>query len=152
VADRRTVLRAGSVAAIGAVTLGSMAPGAAQAATGATLSDPEGRQRHRGGCKKTVGFGFQAIMTARPGKRDRVITLLLAAPALPHPDCVVFLVGRSTEDNDTVYVTEGWTGRDEHARFFASPQAQKFVARLQPLLTGESQTLDQLPVGGKPAF
>ncbi|MDQ7909871.1 antibiotic biosynthesis monooxygenase [Phytohabitans sp. ZYX-F-186] len=116
------------------------------------MSDPDGRRWHRGGAKKTVGYGFQAIMTARPGKRDRVIALLLAAPSLPHPDCVVFLVGRSTEDSDTVYVTEGWTGRDAHARFFASREAQRFVARLQRLLTGESQYLDQLPVGGKPAF
>ena len=100
----------------------------------------------------TVGHGFQAIMTALPGKRDEVIALLLGAPSLPHPDCVVFLVGRSAGDQDTVHVTEGWTGREEHSRFFATAEAQAFVATLQPLLTGESRYVDQVPVGGKAAF
>jgi quinol monooxygenase YgiN len=100
----------------------------------------------------TVGHGFQAIMTALPGRREEVLALLLEAPSLPHPDCVVFLVGRGAEDEDTVYVTEGWTGREQHGRFFESPEAQEFVAKLQPLLTGDSRYLDQLPVGGKAAF
>ncbi len=100
----------------------------------------------------TVGHGFQAIMTALPGKRDEVIALLLDAPSLPDPACVVFLVGRATDDEDTVYVTEGWTGREEHSCAVASPEAQALIAKLQPLLAGEARYADQLPVGGKAAF
>ncbi|SNY37260.1 putative quinol monooxygenase [Paractinoplanes atraurantiacus] len=96
--------------------------------------------------------GFRATMTARPGLGDEVVALLLAAPSLPHPDCVVFLVGRSAADPDIVHVTEGWTSREAHAEFFATEPAQTLVAGLQPLLTGESAYSDEIPVGGKAAF
>jgi len=91
-------------------------------------------------------------MTAQPGKGAEVVGLLLRAPSLPHPDCVVFLVGRSAADPDVVHVTEGWTTEEAHRTFFASAAAQDLVARLQPLLTGESRYTDEVPVGGKAGF
>src|SRR5687768_448256 len=99
-----------------------------------------------------VSHGFHATMTAQPGKGDELVELLLNAPSLPHRDCVVFLVGRSAADPDTVHVTEGWISEEAHRAFFASEPAQALVAALQPLLTGESRYSDEVPVGGKAAF
>ncbi|MEU8042154.1 antibiotic biosynthesis monooxygenase [Streptosporangium sp. NPDC049046] len=99
-----------------------------------------------------VGHGFHATMTAQPGKGDELVEFLLNAPSLPNEDCVVFLVGRSAGDPDTVHVTEGWTSRETHARFFATEEAQALVAKLQSLLVGESLYTDEVPVGGKAAF
>jgi quinol monooxygenase YgiN len=99
-----------------------------------------------------VKHGFHATMTAQPGRGDELVALLLAAPALPHEDCVVFLVSRSAADPDVVSVTEGWTTPEAHQAFFASEPAQALVARLQPLLTGESRYTDDVPVGGKATF
>ncbi|MEU4162869.1 antibiotic biosynthesis monooxygenase [Actinoplanes sp. NPDC026670] len=96
--------------------------------------------------------GFHATMTARPGRGAEVVELLLNAPSLPHADCVVFLVGRSAADPDTVHVTEGWTSEQAHQAFFTTGPAQALVAALQPLLTGESHYTDEVPVGGKAAF
>ncbi|MBB4692600.1 quinol monooxygenase YgiN [Actinoplanes abujensis] len=91
-------------------------------------------------------------MTARTGLGDDVVALLLDAPSLTHPDCVVFLVGRSAGRPDVVHVTEGWTSAETHAAFFATAAAQALVAKLQPLLDGESAYTDEVPVGGKAAF
>ncbi|WP_432826846.1 putative quinol monooxygenase [Dactylosporangium sp. CA-092794] len=96
-----------------------------------------------------ISHGFHATMTAQPGRGDELVALLLDAPSLPVDDCVVFLVGRSAADPDVVHVTEGWTSREAHGRFFESEAAQAFVAKLQPLLTGESVYTDEVPVGGK---
>ncbi|MFC4587693.1 putative quinol monooxygenase [Sphaerisporangium corydalis] len=100
----------------------------------------------------SVKHGFHATMTAQPGKAGELIGLLLDAPSLSNDDCVVFLVGRSASDPDVVHVTEGWTTQEAHARFFATEKAQALVAGLQPLLAGESQYTDEIPVGGKAAF
>lgn len=100
----------------------------------------------------TVGHGFAATMTAQPGKGEEVLRLMLDAPSLPSDDCVVFLVSRSASNPDRLHVTEGWTTREAHAAFFASEQAQAFVAALQPLLDGESEYTDLVPVNGKPAL
>ena len=100
----------------------------------------------------TVTHGFHATMTAQPGKGDELIAFLLNAPSLSNEDCVVFLVGRSATDPDVVFVTEGWVSPEAHSRFFATEQARALVADLQPLLAGESQYIDEIPVGGKAAF
>lgn len=96
--------------------------------------------------------GFHATMTARPGHGDKVVALLLDAPALTSPDCVVFLVGRSAGNPDIIHLTEGWTSTETHAAFFATAPAQALVAELQPLLDGDSTYTDEVPVGGKAAF
>jgi quinol monooxygenase YgiN len=100
----------------------------------------------------TIGHGFHATMTAKPGKGQEVIDLLLHAPSLANDDCVVFLVGRSAADPDTIFVTEGWTSPEAHSGFFTSKPAQTLVARLQALLAAESAYTDEIPVGGKAAF
>ncbi|WP_306214148.1 putative quinol monooxygenase [Actinoplanes sp. RD1] len=96
-----------------------------------------------------VHHGFHATMTALPGRGDELVTLLLGAPALPHEDCLVFLVGRSASDPDVVHVTEGWTSAAAHSAFFATAPARALVAAIGPLLAGESVTTDETPVGGK---
>jgi quinol monooxygenase YgiN len=100
----------------------------------------------------TINHGFHATMTAQPGKGDELVELLLDAPSLSNEDCVVFLVSRSAGNRDIVHVTEGWTSVEAHGRFFSTDGAKALVARLQPLLAGESQYLDEVPVGGKAAF
>jgi quinol monooxygenase YgiN len=99
-----------------------------------------------------VEHGFHATMTAQPGKGDEVVEMLLKAPSLAHEDCVVFLVGRSAGNPDVIHVTEGWVSGEAHSRFFATEPAQALVAGLQPLLAGESQYTDEVPVGGKAVF
>jgi len=99
-----------------------------------------------------ANHGFHATMTARPGKGDAVVEMLLGAPSLAHEDCVVFLVGRSASDPDVVHVTEGWVSEEAHSRFFATAPAQALVAGLEPLLAGDSRYSDEVPVGGKATF
>ena len=100
----------------------------------------------------SVHHGFHATMTARPGKGDDLVAALLTAPSLSTEDCVVFLVGRSAADPDVVHVTEGWTTEETHHRFFATDEAQDLVARLAPLIAGEPEYVDEVPVGGKAAI
>ncbi|WP_044889809.1 putative quinol monooxygenase [Myxococcus hansupus] len=98
-------------------------------------------------------YGFRATMTALPGKGDELVALLLTAVSgaglVTNKDCVLYRVGRSASNPDTVYVTEGWTTKEAHAANFASPRSQALVAELAPLVTGEAQYQDEVPVGGK---
>jgi quinol monooxygenase YgiN len=96
-----------------------------------------------------IQHGFHATIPAHVGRGDALAALLLAAPSLGNEHCLVFLVSRSAENPDLVSVAEGWSSREAHARFFASPEAQAFVAQLAPLIAGESIYSDGIPVGGK---
>lgn len=99
-----------------------------------------------------VSHGFHATLTAQPGKGDELVELLLDSPSLPVEDCVVFLVGRSASDPDIVHVTEGWASEEAHGRFFVTEAARSLTAKIQPLLADEPRYVDEIPVGGKPAF
>lgn len=97
----------------------------------------------------TIQHGFHASIPAHPGLGDALAALLLTAPALGSDDCLVFLVSRSAGNSDLVSVAEGWSSQEAHAKFFASPAAQAFIAQLAPLIAGESIYSDAIPVGGK---
>lgn len=97
-------------------------------------------------------YGFRATMTALPGKGDALVSLLLSGPVDgPASDgaCVVFLVSRSVSNPDVVHLVEGWTSEEAHQKVFASEAAKAYIARFEPLLSGESRYGDEVPVGGK---
>ncbi|GAB1817136.1 putative quinol monooxygenase [Herbidospora sp. RD11066] len=101
-------------------------------------------------------YGFTATMTALPGQGDALVDLLLTgleegSPAASE-HCVVYLVSRSAADPDVIQVTEGWTTEEDHHRLFAGETAQAMVAKIAPLLSGESTYTDLIPLNGKATF
>lgn len=96
-----------------------------------------------------IRHGFHAAIPAQPGRGDALVALLLSAPSLTSDDCLVFLVGRSASNPDLVFVTEGWVSQEAHARFFNSEVAKAYTARFAPLVAGEAQYADEVPLGGK---
>ncbi|MEU0562626.1 antibiotic biosynthesis monooxygenase [Dactylosporangium sp. NPDC006015] len=100
----------------------------------------------------TISYGFHATMTAQPGKGDELVGFLLTSPSLANEDCVVFLIGRSAGNPDVVHVTEGWTTEEAHHGFFATDAARTLMAQLQPLIAGEPEYVDEVPIGGKEAI
>jgi quinol monooxygenase YgiN len=100
-----------------------------------------------------VTHGFHATMTALPGRGDELVEFFLSAAAGAGPgtaeDCVLFLVGRSERDPDTVFVTEGWTTNEAHESFFTSDEAKAVLGGVQHMLAAEPTYLDEVPLGGK---
>lgn len=103
-----------------------------------------------------VTYGFTATMTALPGRGDDLVALLLTGLDAGSPaaseHCVVYLLSRSAANPDVVQVTEGWTTEDDHHKLFAGETAQAMVARIAPLLAGDSTYTDLTPVNGKATF
>lgn len=96
-------------------------------------------------------YGFRATLTARLGKGDELVRVLLTATTGAGPatseNCVVFIVARSASNEDLVYVTEGWTTKESHAQVFASDNARNLTARITPLVS-DAQYQDEVPVVG----
>jgi quinol monooxygenase YgiN len=92
-------------------------------------------------------------MTAHPGKGDELVALLLSATTGAGPatneNCVLYLVGRSASNRDVVHVTEGWTSQAAHAANFNTDNAKAFVAKIAPLVSGQGEYQDEIPLGGK---
>lgn len=103
-----------------------------------------------------VTYGFAATMTAKPGRGDDLIDLLMSGLDEGNPAasefCIVYLVSRSAANPDVAHVIEGWTSEEDHHRVFAGDAAKAIVAGFADLLEGESVYTDLTPAGGKAQF
>jgi quinol monooxygenase YgiN len=95
-----------------------------------------------------IGHGFHARMVARPGQGDALVALLFESPGFEHPDCKVFLIGRSKAEPNVVFVTEGWVSEAAHSAFTATEASQAYTARFAEVVA-EWTMSDEIPLGGK---
>jgi quinol monooxygenase YgiN len=101
----------------------------------------------------SLTYGFSSTMTAKPGRGDDLIDLLLSGLADGNPAtsefCHVYLVSRSPSNPDVAHIIEGWTTEEDHHRVFAGEAAQAIVARFGDILATEPEYTDLTPVAGK---
>jgi quinol monooxygenase YgiN len=101
-----------------------------------------------------ISYGFQATMTAHPGKSEELVELLLSGPTVgpaAHEGCVVILVSRSTSNPDVDHLTEGRVSYEVHETVFNAPESQDYIAKSAELVA-DAQYTDYVPLGGKAAL
>lgn len=96
-------------------------------------------------------FGMLAKLTAQSGKGDELEAILLqAAEALgASADCLLYVVNRSADEPDTVWVTEAWRSQEAHKASLDQEDVGTLVRRAGPLLAGSPEPIRVRPVGGK---
>jgi quinol monooxygenase YgiN len=96
-------------------------------------------------------FGLLNRLSAKPGRRDRVVEILLESGKLFHDNlaCRLYLVAESADDPDLIWVADLWTSEEEHAEALKAPEMRPFVEECIPLLEGMPEQIRILPAGGK---
>jgi quinol monooxygenase YgiN len=96
-------------------------------------------------------FGMHVRLIAQPGHGGALAGVLLEAAALlqENPACLLYVVSRSTEDEDTLWVTEAWTDRDAHDASLKDERVREIIARASPLVGAPPDGTELRPVGGK---
>lgn len=96
-------------------------------------------------------FGMHVQLTARPGHGDELAALLLeGADGLASVEaCRFYLVSRSPDDPDTMWVTEAWTDAEAHAESLRTDATKALMAHAMPLIGSPPETVELRPVGGK---
>ena len=96
-------------------------------------------------------FGLHVVFTAQPGMGDELERILLeaAAEAGSAPECRMYVVGRSPQEEDLVWVIEAWSSREAHDARLQDPAAQVLIGRALPLLAGRPEASELKPSGGK---
>jgi quinol monooxygenase YgiN len=95
-------------------------------------------------------YGLHVHIDATPGNGDQLEALLReAGDALDtNADCLLYLVSRSPEPSDAVFVTELWTSKEAHDASLRDERTREQISRGRPLIASfESDELR--PVGGK---
>ena len=93
-------------------------------------------------------YGYIGSMKTRPGRRDKVVALLLSgADGLRAAGCDLYVVSTAEDDDVTIWVTEVWQSREHHAASLRLPETKAAIATAMPMLTGEF-TRQELSVAG----
>jgi quinol monooxygenase YgiN len=96
-------------------------------------------------------FGLVGSFKARPGEGDRLADVLVrAAQRLgANRDCELYVISRSPDDPDAVWVTEVWTSREGHEASLEDPATRALIAEARPLIAGLGERFELAPVAGK---
>ena len=119
--ERRTML-GGAIAAVGAA-------GVAQAQESPAM------------------HGLIGKMTARPGQRDALITILLEGVS-GMPGCLSYIVAQDPRDADAIWITEVWDTAASHRASLSLPSVQAAIAKGRPLIAGMEAGTQTVVVGG----
>jgi len=83
-------------------------------------------------------FANVGTLGSAPGRRDELVDLLTRrSDRLAEVGCLLYEVGVSDEQPDTVFVMELWESAEAHRASLALPDVQASIAAARPLLSGE---------------
>ena len=98
----------------------------------------------------TAKYGAHNRFTAQPGGGDALARILLEAAGglRGNHACLLYLVSRSPDDPDVVWVTEVWTDRTAHDASLQGENVREAIQRARPLIASIAGT-ELRPLGGK---
>ena len=92
-------------------------------------------------------YGLIGKMTAAPGKRDELVSILLEG-ATGMPGCLSYIVAKDTSDANAIWVTEAWESKASHDASLSLPSVKEAIAKGRPLIAGFSDRVVTTPIGG----
>lgn len=95
-------------------------------------------------------YGSHGQFTTRPGQGDELANILLSAAAglRANEACLLYLVSRSPDNPDEIWVTEVWTDKAAHDASLQDEDVKAAIQRARPLIAAITAT-ELRPAGGK---
>ena len=94
-------------------------------------------------------YGYIGSMKTKPGRRDHVMSILLAGvDGLRKAGCHLYVVGSAHADDNTIWVSEVWESKDHHDASLQLPAAKAAISQAMPMLTGEFTSQEFTVQGG----
>jgi quinol monooxygenase YgiN len=92
-------------------------------------------------------YGLIGRMTATPGQRDALTTILLEGLGRM-PGCLSYVVAHDPADADAIWVTEVWTDEAAHRASLQVPEVREAIRNGMPLIATFEDAQVTTPVGG----
>jgi quinol monooxygenase YgiN len=92
-------------------------------------------------------YGLIGKMIAAPGKRDELVSVLLAGVAAM-PGCLSYIVAKDTGDAEAIWITEAWDSKASHDASLSLPSVKEAIAKGRTLIAGFDDRVVTTPVGG----
>ena len=92
-------------------------------------------------------YGLIGTITAMPGQRDALATILLDGTHAM-PGCLSYVIARDPGDDNALWITEVWDSPDSHKASLSLPAVQAAIAKGRPMIAGFSDRVETVPLGG----
>ena len=92
-------------------------------------------------------YGLIGKITAAPGQRDALATILLDGTGAM-PGCLSYVIARDPTDDNALWITEVWDSADSHKASLSLPAVQAAIAKGRPMIAGFSNRVETVPLGG----
>ncbi len=98
-----------------------------------------------------AAFAMCGKMTAQPGMREALLTILSAAAELMRnvEGCQTYIVYKDADDEDAIWVTELWDNKEAHDESLKAENVRALIGQAMPLLAGSPEGATLIPVTGK---
>jgi quinol monooxygenase YgiN len=108
------------------------------------------RRRYGRAMTAEMRIGRYVRMVAQPGQGGALAGVLLdvAVSLRTAPGCELYVVNRSADEPDTVWVTEVWSNADASDRALSDDLGQAGIGDVLGLLAGPPELVDLRPLGG----
>lgn len=95
-------------------------------------------------------YGLSGKFTAKVGKADELVSILLEAAELVSTakGCHLYIVSRDAENGNDVWVYEVWDSKEDHANSLQLEGIRELISRAIPLIDGQPQRGTELKVAG----
>ena len=93
-------------------------------------------------------YGLIGKMTATPGNRAELTTILLEVSAAGMPGCLSYVVAHDPSLEDAIWITEVWDSEASHKASLGLAAVQASIAKARPLIAGFSDRVVTRPIGG----
>jgi quinol monooxygenase YgiN len=97
--------------------------------------------------KQTKMYGLIGQITAKVGRRDKLIEILLKGVA-GMPGCLSYIVSKDLENDDVIWVTEVWDSKQSHQASLSLPSVKEAISQGRPLIEEFGKQVAVEPVGG----
>ena len=96
-------------------------------------------------------FGLVGSFQAHPGQAGALADVLVQAAQVleGNIDCQLYVVSRSADDADSVWVTEIWTSSEAHQASLEAERVRQLIRQARPLIAGSGPRFELSPLGGK---
>ena len=93
-------------------------------------------------------YGLVGELKAVPGKRAELVGYLLEGTGAM-PGNLAYIVAEDLSDPDSIWITEVWRSKADHANSLSLPAVRETIARARSLIAGAGTRAETRPVGFK---
>ena len=92
-------------------------------------------------------YGLIGKMTATPGQRDALVSILLDGVS-GMPGCLSYVVAHDPKDANAIWITEVWDRQESHSAALTLPLVLDAIKKGRPLIATFGDSVITAPIGG----